>query len=51
MHVHKKYKTKVGDRQRKLGYCGILAQKSVRKYDVRSGVATSAQRRGNDNRF
>ena len=33
MHVHKKYKTRVGDRQRKSGFCGILAQKvSVRKY-------------------
>ena len=31
VHVHKKYKTRVGDRQRKSGYCGILAQKvSVR---------------------
>ena len=27
VHVHKKYKTRVGDRQRKSGYCGILAQK------------------------
>ena len=26
VHVHKKYKTRVGDRQRKSGYCGILAQ-------------------------
>ena len=33
VHVHKKYKTRVGDRQRKSGYCGILAQKvSVRTY-------------------
>ena len=34
VHVHKKYKTRVGDRQRKSGYCGILAQKcpSVRPY-------------------
>ena len=33
VHVHKKYKTRVGDRQRKLGYCGIFAQKvSVRPY-------------------
>ena len=33
MHVHKKYKTRVGDRQRKSGFCGILAQKvSVRPY-------------------
>ena len=31
VHVHKKYKTRVGDRQRKSGYRGILAQKvSVR---------------------
>ena len=32
VHVHKKYKTRVGDRQRKSGYCGIfIAQKvSVR---------------------
>ena len=33
VHVHKKYKTRVGDRQRKSGFCGILAQKvSVRTY-------------------
>ena len=33
VHVHKKYKTRVGDRQRKSGYCGILAQKVyVRTY-------------------
>ena len=33
VHVHKKYKTRVSDRQRKSGYCGILAQKvSVRPY-------------------
>ena len=33
VHVHKKYKTRVGDRQRKSGYFGILAQKvSVRTY-------------------
>ena len=33
VHVHKKYKTRVGDRQRKSGYCGILAQKvSVRAH-------------------
>ena len=33
VHVRKKYKTRVGDRQRKSGYCGILAQKvSVRPY-------------------
>ena len=31
VHVHKKYKTRVGNRQRKSGFCGILAQKvSVR---------------------
>ena len=33
VHVDKKYKTRVGDRQRKSEYCGILAQKaSVRTY-------------------
>ena len=33
VHVHKKYKTRVGDRQRKSGFCGILAQKVyVRTY-------------------
>ena len=33
VHVLKKYKTRVGDRQRKSGYCGMLAHKvSVRPY-------------------
>ena len=37
-HVHKKYKTRVGDRQRNLGFCGILAQ----KVSVRPSVRTRA---------
>ena len=36
VHVHKKYKTRVGDRQRKSGYCGILAQKVSVRPSVRA---------------
>ena len=42
-HVHKKYKTRVGDRQRKSGICGILAQKvSVHPF-VRPSVCPSVR--------
>ena len=36
VHVHKKYKTRVGDRQRKSGFCGILAQKVSVRPSVRA---------------
>ena len=38
VHVHKKYRTRVGDRQRKSGYCGILAQKVSVRPSVRPSV-------------